>query len=439
MANIVHSNSSGKKRLKLNVFCRPTEPESKDGIWIQSPESVSMLAFKTSKYFAQVGRFMGATGYKSIIMNQGHTSSNYYRVFCWRPLIGNNCVMFSGAELYANSRDTVGLYTTLTFYDINKHTFSKKNIFSESSGTSTSHESCGFNVFEYNDHFYAYCNFQSLTSSDSLRTRSSLVIKYDKNGNEIERSTDYSNAIPFNYFIIGTVRQEVYALSGARIWSIPSDYKSTTLYKVALNGFTPQFSQVATIPEVNVSQRCIAISGNCLYFARATELLEYNTITKTIKTFPYPTPYTSEPQICVAGNQILITIMSLIEKRTFLFNIESKSFQQLAHDDPHQYSFCSMYANLDQVLIFPGAYYSEESSNADDMNITAFDLTKTVLENKTVAIEDSPTYDAILCSDPEDDVYLRGFFGNVWLYNQNEYQEYPTYIGDGESWRRVKN
>lgn len=447
MANIVHS-SSGAQSIRVNIFCQSTEPHKKDGIWIETPKNVGIFDIETKKYFSQIGNFLGKTGYQSIVMNyDGYSSSSYYRFsdrFLWRPFVGETSIYFIGAEKY-NNNDSMSQTerTHLTTFNKTNQTLNKTQIFSLGEGNNNSSEHAGTNAFEYNNHFYIYVYFHCTRSSGSVWKKGYLARCYDKKGNLIASSSEAEDSIPEDYFVIGTVRQELYAL-GAKTWISSDDplVASKSLYKVVLDGFTPTFTYSSAVPDVYASQRTTAIYDNCFYFAKNNSLIEYNTTTKATNTFSFPTTFPNVPTVCTVGGQIFITDMTESQKHTYLFDIESKNFTSLSHNDTHAYdNSCLMCVDGNRLLIFPVDYKVKNKDNRDpaDMDVTMFDVTKDVLKNHTVALEDNPLYDARLYTSTDNKLYLRGLFGNVWLYENDDYQEYPTYIGDGTSWRKVKN
>lgn len=456
MATIVHSNGNISP-IKLNVFCQSTEPYKKDGIWIQTPHDAIPLEYKVKKYFAQFGNFLGKTGYKSVVFNDDNiesTYTNYVDQFFWRPFVGTNSVLFVGVENYwksgGNSNpETKKQRASITTFDKQKHSMSKTRVLNagyEGSGASYSVEA-GTNAFEVNGYFYFYAHaetFRDSSSSGTIRTDwDAVAYKYDKTG-LVETSKSTTDKFPCDYFAIGSIRGEVYAITyNSYRTKYPQTLTNASLYKVVLNGFVPLFTYHGTVPTIYTSQRTITMYGDSFYFATNNSLIKYNVATKESETYNYPSSYTGVPSVTIVGSQIFITNMSLSTKKTYLFDLETKLFKQIEHNDTHIYTDnCLMCESNNKMMIFPAKYVRDQDRNERDeadMDVTAFDITKDTLKNGTVAIEDNPIYDAKFYESTDGELYLRGLFGNVWLYENDDYQEYPTYIGNGTSWRKVKN
>lgn len=73
------------------------------------------------------------------------------------------------------------------------------------------------------------------------------------------------------------------------------------------------------------------------------------------------------------------------------------------------------------------------------MNITAFQINRRPLQEKTVAITNQPVLDTVFYESSDPEFYLRGLFQDVWLYKNGSYQAYPTYVGDGTEWKATMN
>lgn len=449
MANIVRTG--GGEPLKLNIYCQPDEPERKDGIWIQSPNKVSSYKIDLRKYFAQVGNFLGKTGYQSTRLalhgdNDNDKFHRYYGRYLWRPIVGNGHIFFVNAQRYYHvTWPTNGEHTYLDKFNKENKAFSYELIFQPDEGNSGSKAnnvwSGNTNFFEFDDYMYIYCRFYWYDSYSGKRLESYLVNKYDKKGVLLSSSDTKTDQLPFDIFVLGTVRQEIYALKAATwVKTIAPLISATELYKVTLNGLTPTVTYYDTIPSVYASQRTTAIYDSYLYFVTKTQLIKYNTATKESETYTLPFTYSIAPTIYTVGGQIFICCMSLVEKQTYLFDIDSKLFSRLPHDDTHSYYHASlMCADKGKLLIFPPRYVNESSEVSSDLDVTQFDITKDILKNGTVALEDNPIYDAKLYESIDKKLYIRGLFGDVWLYEDGDYQDYPTYVGNGVSWRKVKN
>lgn len=453
MANIVHMGGGGSsEEVHMNIFCQPDEPSKKDGIWIQCPNSVIPLKYIVKKYFAQFGNFLGdkETKYRSVVFNSDNITDTYWFEdrFLWRPFVGNTSIYFVGAEVKIG-RDNNYTWTEssqLNTFSKSGQTFTRTSILSGGyTGTNSLYGvEAGTNAFEVNGYFYIYSYYQSLR--DGKPSSSSYVArKYDKTG-LITSSTSSSDSFPHDYFAIGSVREEVYAID------YDSFNSSTTcggvidnarLYKVELNGFVPLFTYTDKIPSLPTTQRGITTYDSNFYFATKSALVEYDTVTKEKTTYSFANGYSYVPSIITVGSQIFVTDMSLSSKRTLLFDVHTKLFSQIPHSDSHSYAAeCFLCQNDDRLLVFPGRYKEDDNKdNRDsaDMQVTSFDITKDVLENNTVAIEDNPVYDAIFYESENGELYLRGLFGEVWLYENDDYQDYPTYVGNGKIWRKVKN
>lgn len=453
MANIIHvGGTKGINQLKLNVFCQPKEPSKKDGIWIQSSKEVVPSKYITKKYFARFGNYLGKTGYSSIVFNNDDVFGTYTLYddrFLWRPFVGNEEILFVGAEVYSKTGGS-DEYTwhersQLSTFSKSEHTFSKERVLSGGyTGSSPDYSTqATTNAFEVNGYFYLYSYFE--VWRDDRKTSSEYVSrKYDRYG-LVEESSKEADKFPSKYFAIGSVRGDVYAIYYDNFKDGTSGIviNNADLYKVTMNNFVPLFTKIDTIPTMPSTQRAITVCDGHFYFCTSNSLIKYNPQSKKKTTYKIPSGYSHIPSIAAVGAQIFITDMSLAKKKTYLFDTRTNTFTQITHSDEHAYALeCLLCENEDRLLMFPARYVedqSKEDRDESDMDVTAFDITKDSLSNKTVAIEDNPIYDTVFYETANGEVYLRGLFGNVWLYENDDYQEYPTYIGDGDTWRKVKN
>ncbi|WP_195983948.1 hypothetical protein [Clostridium sp. D33t1_170424_F3] len=449
MANIIRT---GGNSASVNVFCQPEEPHVKDGIWLQMPERPASFKCNMRKHFSFLGQFLGPTGYKSCLMGSETYGDTYlhYPTFLWRPFVGDNSIFFvtNEQEFDDVSQDSQRYYHIVYLYKFNMQTkkFEKQTLFNEHYSASSNyiwHCYAGANAFEYNDSFYIFAHFEYYKKKDGEIKDSDTIClakKLDKSGNELDSSTSTTTKIPKDKFIIGCVKNTLYALEAVTWTSSSYVVSATELYKVSLDGFKTTFTKVATLPSVYASQNFISIVDDNIYFASNKTLIKYNTLTNTSTSITAPASFSV---ICNVEDNIFMTDISNQTKSTFLFNVNTEIFTPVVHEDSHSYFRYSMACiDKEQLLIFPPLYNRKNTSIAadeNDLNVTAFELKNSPLPENTVAIEDKINYDAILYSSLDKSLNLRSWFDHVWFYKDGKYQTYPTYIGDGTQWVKIRN
>lgn len=166
MSSIIHMGGGGNGgKVEWNIFCQPTEPENKNGIWIKTGEEIIPEHFIMDQYFSQCGNFLGDVGNLSEVLNEDEISRDMYFYsdrFLWRPFVGTNIIYFVGAErARMTSGDTEGRDRERT----NITPFYKKD-FSVGKPTKTNYGykggsvrytvKAGTNAFELNGSFYFY-------------------------------------------------------------------------------------------------------------------------------------------------------------------------------------------------------------------------------------------------------------------------------------------
>lgn len=251
--------------------------------------------------------------------------------------------------------------------------------------------------------------------------------------------------------MIGTLHQEIYAIQVDTFsLSSSSDVENrmfltdASLYKIVLDDLKPLFTYTGQLLKVYASQRTITTLDDSFYCATYDFLMQYNMRTKESKEFPYlDGGYNNIPSITAVGGQIFITDMSLTTKRTYLFDVDTTLMTRIPHEDHREYTKnCFLCECEDKLLIVPANYVNDDNKDnrkPEEMNITAFQINRRPLQEKTVAITNQPVLDTVFYESSDPEFYLRGLFQDVWLYKNGSYQAYPTYVGDGTEWKATMN
>lgn len=400
MSSIIHMGGGSGDEMHLNIFCQPTEPAKKDGIWIQTKAERIPKKYVVRKNFVRLGNYAGKLGFQSVVANLDYRDNDetaYHDRFLWRPFVGNDFILLVGSQEHWGKNEGSNSYkdhSTVTKFVKSTHTGRGSTVvFGGYTGKDYSYSvEANLNAFELDGYFYVYGYYEQ-KRGDTVTEAAYKALRYDQTGASTE-STEKSDKIPFDYFVIGSVQQQVYAIGYTSFKNTEEGdgklLSNVSLYQMALNGFTPIFSSFDTIPSLFASQRAIAIYENCFYFATKTGLIEYNPATKERHTYFFPSTYSTVPTVHAARGKIFITDMTIIQNRTYLFTVQSKLFSQITHDDLHAYSpICYMLEDDNKLQIFPERYVEDGDPNLrdnEDMEVTAFDLTIDDLPDMTVAI-----------------------------------------------------
>lgn len=397
LLNYIKQTAGGKgsKGTKLNIFMEETEPELKNGIWLQSNKSFNKV-ISTEKISSEpFWNIEKANTLKAIPYNFNHG---------YLTSINNVIYLISSAD-----NDTTG--KNLYKYDTLTDTYTQlTNIYQKPSSTGNTDNSgtCGIAV---GSDIYMFGG----------SGKSSRAVKYDT---LTDTYTDIT-AFPFSSYQsqICNINEDIY---------IFGSYYSNGINKaVKYNTLIDTYTSLTNIP-YNFCYGAIAVVGTDIYlFGQqngGTNCYKYDTLTDTYtKMSNIPYSFLNGSVVSVGTDiylfggsnqgQMLYKYDTLTDTYTKLenipINVQSNGRTIKVNNDIYLFS-----QNKVQVLTFP-------QLNFDD--------------NSIVIDESSSTYETeIITTDVENGLHYK--FNDVFFNEENGFDNtIPTYYGNGTEWIKIKN
>ena len=231
------------------------------------------------------------------------------------------------------------------------------------------------------------------------------VYKYDTVTNTYTNleNTPYN----FNNGRAVTVGNDIYLFSR-------SD-SQTLIYKY--NTLTNAYTQLPDIPYTFLDDSVIAI-GTSIYVLQSTAY-KYDTIMNTytpLEGIPY---ISSDGSVAVIDENIFL-FGGFNDTSVYKYNTITNTCTQL-QDMPYAFSDGGAVAIGADIYLFGG----------DKSKTSAYKYQLKSLNNKTVVIENKALHAIKL------NKVLQMYISNAVIYDNNELQKYPIYIGDGTQWKQI--
>ena len=413
----VHTAQGGGGSLPLNLHVQPDEPAIKEGLWIQAPakETVKRVINKSSFViggtFADSGVPFAAKSDEGWFYVKRGKYIYYLDYFC------------------ANGDSSGYLAFYIDRYDITTKTKISAKLFETSYGTGLSKNLCYFYIKDdatlvfYLSYQYGNGNYPGVCGTLNLNDFSTVTTTAPSTGLPLSslNSTmiylgedDTSVYFLYRYYNgscylisldaiakatgTGSALKQLYSssdqLTNAGVWGILVEgivyyalQSSTVLHMLNISDLTETTVTMPTTVFVNSEYLRWAIYQNSLYIpANANTILVFDTITKTFS------------QITVSNPPVTQELFVLFE------------------DADNKRLLCAFVAGS---KLF---YYNFESES---------------LPENTLAVLDGAKYNVKLITSATMN-FLRAVFNDAWWYSDN-FNEYPTYIGDGSQWNKIKN
>lgn len=411
MATIVNTGGGGAA-VKFNVFCQPTEPTEKNGIWLKTSIKVSpkKIVFDTS-YWGEEG-WVTPSPVAEYSQNLKNSCCAVYK----------NKIYFWGGET-----DT-GSWAMSFLYDVAENNY--KVTASTSDGYPQRSDAmcatCG-------DYIYV---IGGLDKNDTIIPH---ILKYSPETNSYSKvcnmqSRRYSSCC-------SVYNNKIYMFGGL-------NGSSTTLNSAEV--FDPDSKSCTTISALpdNRSGSCCETYGDKIYIFGGYmngfkgTVYEYNPETNTYSTLNPMPESKSWACSCLIGDEIFIFggkgNLNLIENTVLAYNPNTKTFRYAEPLPTGKHSSCCAQVN-DRVYVFFG--YKSTSSSYGSADGDCLSLT-------SKQYPDNPT--AILYYQPNDHThmtsllatklidYLPVYFKDAMLFKDGDVTFPAVYSGDGTAWNLIR-
>lgn len=401
-------NVAGGSAEKLNVYTQMTEPSKKEGIWIQTDntyENVEMTSILKQGYYPiKFGNFSTLDFYDAT------------------QVVGTNIYMIAGPATGTVSGNIKTLYSYDTLLDIytKKANLTVSRDYIRIANVRT-------DIYLFGADIKVGSDYQSIG-----------IYKYDTLNNTY---TKLANA-PIE---LGTSGKLVYEAIGVGtdvyLFGLGTTKKETYKYDT----LTGEFTQLQKMPgsyTYNPSTICVIDDDVYLFGAGNTTggkvNYKYNISTNTFTTLASG-PIAEQIVVMVGEYIYLFSTDTTYAHRVYQYSPIDNEFTRLT-DIVFMLSFygLSVYTGIKNYLY---AFHVQMTNNASTSGNVFVDfkyapinnLTIDTYKENTIYIATGETNTAKLLETSEIN------FDDVWLYKDSALQEYPTYIGNGTSWEKIKN
>lgn len=382
----------------MNIFTQPSEPETKDGIWIKTDEKYDYEnVIFTYDINSQISDFIfsyGNTLDTNLYIN-GACILNYN--------IYEHCVNTKGQDVISKYGYEFYKYNLLT------NTYTKLSIINSMLSTFTNI------LIPIENYIYMF------VSDDYL-------LRY----NILEDTYTFLKASP-EYYVFG---ETIVVTDNEYIYIIKSGYKNYK-YNISENTYT---SLARNINSYSMSVGSIV--GDYIYCFKCDRgysfAQKYNVNTNTweeIQEFPIQDLYSDSYSSISIDKYIYIFCAytddeDSIQTACYIYNTETNTYEPLTFNAtiPYAYIF-SQCAGKDNNYIY---FYYRSTPIGQLLNLYKYN-TDEIIQNKTVIIEINPSVTQALLNE---NFVIN--FSNVKIYDNDTLQDYPCYYGNGNKWVLVE-
>jgi len=233
--------------------------------------------------------------------------------------------------------------------------------------------------------------------------------------NTLTGEETYMKTVPYNFNggCVGTIGTDLYLFGPGK-----NTYKYNTL--------TDTYTKLKDIP-YNFTNECLVVIGTDIYlFFNDTSTkycYKYNTTNNTytkLKNIPFNFWLGS-----VANIKEYIYMISSYDN--YIYNITTNTYTKMEY-----FPRCVIDADIN--IIGTSMYVLGDIYNDCAFKYTPFDSIEVdEYKEDTIYIASGKNYIAKLIGTS------KMAFNDIWLYKNNKLQEYPTYVGNGTSWTKIKN
>lgn len=408
---------------KLNVFAQPDEPATKDGLWIASPEKHSIGQITTKDSFIQGGTIRST--YDITNLNPLSITSGY--------LVDDHYLYYMRVENSTGTSIALQIYR----YDFTTHTTAVKRIYNYFDATNHVFNQIRYSFIyrfnglinfiistNYNSGWYGVkgsfdpATFDTLDHIDTQSESNTSVGQYLASYPALAKNNDYcilcyyvvyspSNDVEIIKFDYQTntdsvIVQKEKSTSYAHVLALGGIYDNVLYYYADLFSTSGPFS-VSSLSRYDLVNSC---SLSDIQIPSTLSSLHASAGKYHILSF-------QNKLIIPFVNPFVVLDLSTLTEQTYAKNI-------------YYLRPCFIYQNM-------FLFYVE----CDPSRYTILDFVSETLDPNQLAVLNGRDYSYKIISTAKMN-YLRAVLNNAWWYD-TDFREYPTYIGDGTSWTKIKN
>lgn len=394
---IINTMPGGGGGAKLNVFAQPDEPATKDGLWIATPEKHSVGQITTKDSFIQSGSWSQYLDFSSHLsanrVMQLIKYKNKIFVFTWD---------FNGhaAVIYVYNLDT-STWTTVAYHSLSSYMNVPYQFF------------CG--LTPANKLYYSVMNISS-SSQASPDSRETIVADPDT----LEATANSDNATALSHSGYGKTcydNEYIYSLD---------EYNTTTQY-LRITRYNPVTDTKDTLCYTESTTfgtddfKAVSLNGKIYMLSYGYAVARvFDLTTKVLSTVSLPFTITdSYFGLCASNNVIYVFQSSIL----------------------HQYNVITGTDNPVTISLYEPSIAATASTNelfamGSLHKLYHYYLTSEILVSNILALLRGTVHKYNLIQTSK--INIDSYFNNVWWYD-TDFREYPTYIGNGTSWTKIKN
>ena len=405
-----------------NIFVQTTEPETKNGIWVESDKTYNNVIIDNN------------------INNENTWDSNIYPTLMTYSFTEFRIFTYN-SDLYLLDWSFNGELIYLYKFNKDTNAFEKQTITVDKHGISagaTGSGNFGAKGDVIGDYFTAYDNY---SSSRCLLKLNMLTFKADIN------KVNFSS-VPWDYCTTEYYNDYAY-IFGAQASNGSSAYN--VCRKIDYNNAT-----YTNLPSLSYTKSNQSNQWNSIRINNKVYLFNFNNTAGNCKwtifdldneTFSdyYDIP-SQLNNISVYNKAILYNdsnLIYMIYNGVWTLNVNTREWTKITSSLPDSATKVknALSCVFDNNLMLLGGTRTISGKDTSSYNLNKFTLSNKTYINGDLIINQGtlgyPLYDTVLISEPISN--LKVPIVNVYLWNDNQlYANLPTYIGNGTSWIQIK-
>lgn len=389
-------NNGSKSSAKLNIFMQETEPDIKNGIWLQSNKSFDKIISANNIYNEPYWNYDEMSSLKPIP----------YNVDKARGVLLDTNVYFFGGNSGTDGNHGYNYYSSYK-YNLKTDTYT---------GLAQPLKRCSESVIiPYNNEIYIFGSSESSWGKNAY--------KYNTFSNNYTSLKD----IPYEFGAGSGVlyKDNIYLFGGN------GGKNNAYLYNIRNNNY----SSLNNIPYDFCSGCCVEINGNIYLLGGEVNTVmdyskynyKYNIATNTyarVSDIPFSFNYGSAISV---GNNIFLFGGNSSKKTACVYNTVTDTYQNI-QNIPNDFSNGFAIYNESKLYLF-----SQKKVQIMELPLKNFE------HNSIVIDESSSNYETeIITTDVENGLHYK--FKDIFFNTENGFDNtIPTYYGDGTQWIKFKN
>ncbi len=474
--------SAGGGKTDLNIFCQPTLPTDVfDGIAILTPEkhTISAKNVYTRKSYKIGGTWSNATGLNLPSVPLTYYTTNTYDYYDAIANDSESKIFFAVGSTTSGSTT----YSAVEFYvyDVLSNTNTKVGIATMSTTSGSYYTYRGYGIYYINNKFYCFliryngtittlqvCEYDPSTGIFTANYLNYNISTYnaqitDQNGGHNRATYQKGNTINMYYSYATS--------SGTPFYNAVATFD--VVAKVVTNKITTDIwsSTSSTYTSLNYGRYPLAYdvvndrTFSVIYRYTGSSTLKYVvefSSDNLISTYTSIGISTIPSQVFYYENEVII----IVDTTLWVFDLATKTST----------SYTGIVSSLRNYVLLDGALYGIYGNSFTKVDLTTLTLTTLATFLPTIGVE------CFLCKNAKNKLFTIGrdlachlynfdseslldnsvairkefnshavrvvtganyeitdYYGDVWYYSNGIYHEYPTYIGNGAVWKKIKN